>query len=96
MDLPNERDCSVLYATLEFLCSILSAIYTASSFCYRVRYYKTGVNRVVHFTELVNTYIRSSFYLRVLKRLHSATIVELKRNVTFIMTGTVYICSYAN
>ena len=57
MVLPNERACSVLYATLEFLCSILSAIYAASSFCYRVRYYKTGVNGVVHFAELVNTYI---------------------------------------
>ena len=55
--LPNEHVCSVLYATLEFLCSILSAIYAASSFCYPVRYYKTGVNGVVHFAELVNTYI---------------------------------------
>ena len=59
-----------------------------------MRCYKTGVNGVVHFAELVNTYIRSSFYLRVLKRLHSATIVELKRNVTFIMTGTVYMYIY--
>ena len=89
MDLPNERTCSVLYATLELLCSILSAIYAASSFFYRVRHYKTGVNGVVHFAELINTYERSSFYLRVLKRLHSATIVALKRNVTFIMTCTV-------
>ena len=53
----NECTCSFLYATLEFLCSILSAIYAASSFCNRMRYYKTGVNRVVHFAELVNTYI---------------------------------------
>ena len=32
---------------------------------------------------------RSSFYLRVIKRQHSATTVALKRNVTIIMTGTV-------
>ena len=30
-----------------------------------------------------------SFNLRILKRLHSATIVALKRNVTFIMAVTV-------
>ena len=30
---------------------------TQSSFCYRVHYYKTGVNGVVHFAEPVNTYI---------------------------------------
>ena len=51
--LPNERTCSVLYTTLD-----LSAIYAASSLVIACAcYYKTGLNRVVHFTELVNTYI---------------------------------------
>ena len=49
-----------LYATLEN--SIHSAIYTASSFlaiCNKncMHYYKTGVIRVTHIAELVNTYI---------------------------------------
>ena len=47
----------------------------------------------MHFAALVNTYKsakRSSLYHCVFKRLHSATIVALKRNVTFILTATVH------
>ena len=61
----NEHASSVLYATLEFLCSLLSAIYAASSFCYHVRYYKTGLNGVVHFAELVNVLFKSKQCLTV-------------------------------
>ena len=90
----NEHTCSVLFSCmLELLCSILSAIYAASSFCNHVPYYITDVNRVVHFAELVNTCIcvRIIIILSLwFKKTASATILALKRNVTFIMTGTVY------
>ena len=48
----NERTCSVLCAMLE------NSIHSASSICnkYCVLYYKTGVNGVAHFAELVHTY----------------------------------------
>ena len=45
------RTNTLVHATLEFHCSILSAIYAGSSFCYCMRYYKTGVNGVVLFAE---------------------------------------------
>ena len=71
----NERTCSVLYATLEN--SIHSAIYAASSLntaCFIIKLniikinkknYKTGVNGVAHFAELVHTY-RSAIKIIVL------------------------------
>ena len=50
---------------------------------------KTGLNGVAQFAALVNAYESVIKIIVFYKTLHSATIVELKRNVTFIMTRTV-------
>ena len=100
--LPNECTCEVLYATIKLLCTIISVIYAAPSFCNRMRYYKTGVNRVVHFAELVNTYIcvrkiivLTSCFIKTAQYYDRRT----KTNLTFVMTGIVpdleFGCTYS-